>query len=62
MLTYFIMSSSVFPKLIFSPLQLNFLSMSPRRSPRKKATSPESVVDSDNEDFEDVASDISYVI
>jgi len=60
MLAYFIVSGQVFSNQ-FSPLSDLTFSMSPRRSPRKKNISPETV-DSDNEGFEAVGSDISYVV
>jgi hypothetical protein len=36
--------------------------MTPRRSPRKKAISPEFIVDSDNEEFVGLVSDDQYVV
>ena len=53
------MSSSKFPNCFYLPSNLD--SMSLRRSGRKKNITPE-VVDSDNEDFEVVASDDLCVV
>jgi hypothetical protein len=50
----FIVSSSDFHQLIFLPLLNPFMA---RRSQRKKAVSPETIMDADDEDFVAVASD-----